>query len=162
MPGPKDLAKTTSSPLDTFSLFITDAMIDIIVAYINVDINVRCGKYKDALKATISKSSAIEIKALISLLYSSAAMKDNHLATSDLFDEKLCGSNYKSVMSEARFKFLVNCLRFGNKNTRDERKKTDSFASIRKYGIHLLHCNEHYKPGSYMTIEDVASHLNTV
>ncbi|KAK9730197.1 hypothetical protein QE152_g15445 [Popillia japonica] len=73
MPGPKDLEKTTYSPLDTFSPFITDAMVDIIVAYTNAEINVRCGKYKDPLKATVSNTSAIEIKSLIGLFYCSAA-----------------------------------------------------------------------------------------
>lgn len=122
MPGPKDLAKIALTIHDAFSLFITDSVIDTIVKHTNVEISVRSTMYKDS-KATISETCSSEIKALIGLLYFSAAMKNNHLPTSELFDEKLCGVNYKAVMSEARLKFLINCLRFDDKSTRDERKK---------------------------------------
>ena len=41
----------------------------------------------------------------------------------------VCGID---VLSRDRFNFLLNCLRFDEKSTRLERKKTDSFAPIRE------------------------------
>lgn len=152
--GPKDLAKAALTHFDTFSLFITESMIDTIVKYTNTEIDVRSKRYKDE-KATISETSATEIKALLGLLYFSAAMKNNHLPTSELFNDKLCGTNYSSAMSEARCKFLINCLRFDDKDSRDERKQSDAFAAVREIWDELIeHCKDLYKPGSYVTIDE--------
>ncbi|KAG8240605.1 hypothetical protein J6590_108232 [Homalodisca vitripennis] len=54
-----------------------------------------------------------------------------------------------------RFEFLINCLRFDEKTTRDARKELDPFAAIREiWDIFIQHCKELYTPGAYCTIDE--------
>jgi len=96
-----------------------------------------------------------EFYALFGLIILAAALKDNHLSTNLMFDNTYCGERYKATMSERRFKFLINCLRFDDKATRGERKKTDKFAPIRNvWDILLENCRSMYKPGTYLAIDE--------
>ncbi|GBP13516.1 hypothetical protein EVAR_6870_1 [Eumeta japonica] len=59
------------------------------------------------------------------------------------------------VMSRERFDFLLNCLRFDDKSTRDERKAQDKFAPIREWWeVFIQICRDSYKAGSYLTIDE--------
>lgn len=152
--GPTGAAKEALNPCKVFELLISDTIIDKIVMYTNAEILVRSQNYKDK-KATISATSPMEIKALIGLLIFSAALKDNHLNSQDLFDESLCGTTYKAVMSRERFKFLINCLRFDDKDSRKARQDVDPFAPIREIWEELIFsCKTLYKAGSYVTIDE--------
>lgn len=72
-----------------------------------------------------------------------------------MFDNSYCGDRYKATMSERRFKFLINCLRFDDKATRDVRKQTDKLAPIRHiWQIFLENCRTLYKPGTYLAIDE--------
>ncbi|GFQ95297.1 DDE_Tnp_1_7 domain-containing protein [Trichonephila clavata] len=93
-------------------------MIEKIVYHTNSEI-----RRKKEQKFTVSETCFDEIKALFGLLVLSAAMKNNHLATSELFDVTLRGQRCKAGMSEVRFRFLLNCLRFDSKDTRIGRKE---------------------------------------
>ncbi|VEN54762.1 unnamed protein product [Callosobruchus maculatus] len=152
--GPKDIAQEASNPLAGFSLFISDTMIDEIVIHTNNEIQVKSQNYTQE-KSTTSLTTSIEIKALIGLLIFSAALKNNHLSTQELFDVNLCGSTYKATMSRERFKFLINCLRFDDKTTRGTRKETDPLAAVRVIWDQLIdNCRNYYKAGSYITIDE--------
>lgn len=57
-------------------------------------------------------------------------------------------------MFEARFVFLVLCLRFEDPATREERRAYDKFAPIRKiWDIFIDHCQKIYVPGSNLTVD---------
>ncbi|GBP76074.1 PiggyBac transposable element-derived protein 4 [Eumeta japonica] len=105
--------------------------------------------------ATIAPTCEEELTALFGLLLLSAAKKDNHLTSLELFDPVFSGTRYISVMSRERFDFLLNCLRFDDKSTRDERKAQDKFAPIREWWeVFIQICRDSYKAGSYLTIDD--------
>ncbi|GBP32577.1 PiggyBac transposable element-derived protein 4 [Eumeta japonica] len=73
----------------------------------------------------------------------------------ELFDPVFSGTRYISVMSRERFDFLLNCLRFDDKSTRDERKAQDKFAPIREWWeVFIQICRDSYKAGSYLTIDE--------
>lgn len=128
-PGPIRSCKNELDPLQCLSFFITNDMIDIIVTHINAEIEIKSQKYKN-IKATQRPTDVHEIKALIGVLTLSAAMKDNHLPSRELFDVSFCGNRYRSTMSCERFEFLINCLRFDDKSTRQERRLADIFAPL--------------------------------
>jgi len=152
--GPTGVAKQALDPLEAFILFISNTVINEIVQHTNVEICIRSENYKDK-KATTSSTCVMEIKALLGLLIFSGALKNNHLNAQSLFDETLCGTTYKAVMSRERFKFLINCLRFDDKGTRADRKETDPFAPIRSIWEELIsNCKIFYKAGSYITIDE--------
>ncbi|CAH2108113.1 unnamed protein product [Euphydryas editha] len=152
--GPKNEAKNAMTPLEQFKLFISDSMVSIIVLHTNMEISTKREKYA-AKTATVSETCADEIYALIGLLLLSARKKDNHLTTAELFDSSESGTKYISVMSKDRFDFLLNCLRFDDKSTRQERQVTDKFAPIREIWEKLIAvCRDSYEPGSYVTVDE--------
>lgn len=152
--GPKDDGMHATSVLESFSLFITDDIISVIVSNTNKEIERKAANFKVA-KATICPTSTEEIKALIGLLILSGALKNNHLNTEKIFNEKYCSSLFRSTMSERRFCFLLRCLRFDDKTTRDTRRSNDRFAHIREiWDQFIAKCREVYKPGSFLTIDE--------
>lgn len=152
--GPKDSAKELYTPIESFSKFFTPHMLEIIVSHTNSEIRRKNCHYAEK-KFSTSETCVDEIKALLGLLVLTAAMKNNHLPTNELFDTSLCGERYKAGMSEVRFCFLLNCLRFDSKETRDERKEKDKFAPIREFWDEFIKsCMDSYKPGSYVTIDE--------
>lgn len=58
-------------------------------------------------------------------------------------------------MSKNRFEFLLNCLRFDDKSTREERKAQDKFAPIREiWDLFIQNCNKNYTPSEHVTIDE--------
>ncbi|XP_034940289.1 piggyBac transposable element-derived protein 4-like [Chelonus insularis] len=151
-PGPVRSCQNLLDPLQCFSSFITDNMIDLIVTHTNAEIAIKSRKYK-AVKSTQRPTNANEIRALIGILPLSAAIKDNHLPSRELFNNTFCGNRYCSTMTCERFDLLINCLRFDDKSTRQERRLTDVFAPFRDiWDLFIAKCRENYKSGCYLTI----------
>ncbi|CAG4977276.1 unnamed protein product [Parnassius apollo] len=82
-------------PIDFFSTFMTADMIRNIVGHTNEEIVLRSSKYKEQT-ATISSTCEEELTALLGLLLLSAAKKDNHLTSLELFDPTFSGTRYIS------------------------------------------------------------------
>ncbi|KAK3874622.1 hypothetical protein Pcinc_020442 [Petrolisthes cinctipes] len=58
-------------------------------------------------------------------------------------------------MSEDRFSFLISCLRFDDKDTREERRQTDRFAPIRKICyIFIEKFGKMYFPKETLTVDE--------
>lgn len=156
-PGPVGDAKNAIEPIDCFSLFVTDEMIELVMKYTNEEIERNRVKYKKKNEMTFSKIECIdELKALFGLFIYAAAKKDNHLPTTLLFNESHCGNWYRSTMSIKRFEFLIRCIRFDSRETRIERQEAgDKMAPVSEiWQLFLQNCRTHYKPGSYTTIDE--------
>jgi hypothetical protein len=153
--GTANNAKDITEPVDCFTNFITADMIRKILVHTIEEIELRSSKYKEKTAATISATCEEELTALIGLLLLSAAKKDNHLTSLELFDPTSSGTRYISVMSRDRFDFLLNCMRFDDKSTRNERKAQDKFAPIREWWeVFIQICRDSYKAGSYLTVDE--------
>lgn len=153
-PGPTRMCKNELDPLYCFSSFITEDMVNLIVTYTNAEIALKSKKYKN-VTATQRPTDASEVRALIGILTLTAAMKDNHLPSKEIFDTTFCGNRYRSTMSNERFDFLISCLRFDDKSTRQQRRQADVYAPFRDlWNLFIAACQENYKPGSYLTIDE--------
>lgn len=149
-PGPTRTCENELDPLRCFSSFITGGMIDLIVTHTNAEIEMKTEKYKK-VQATQKLTDENEIRALIGILTLSAAMKDNHLPSRELFDINFCGNRYRR--SNERFEFLINCLRFDDMSTRQQRRQADVFAPFRDFwDLFVTACQENYKPSCNLTI----------
>lgn len=63
---------------------------------------------------------------------------------------------FRACMSYHRFLFILRVLRFDEKATRDERKKTDKLASIRALlDQFVLNCKTVYTLGEFITIDEM-------
>ena len=62
---------------------------------------------------------------------------------------------FRATISRNRFEEIITCLRFDDKATREERKKTDKFAPIREiwsdFQNNIRTC---YTPGSFVTVDE--------
>jgi hypothetical protein len=154
IPGSKDEARHLIEPLECFEKFFTSHLMDEVLIRTNEDIELKASKYK-IQSSTVSQTGKEELRALLGLLVLSGALKNNHLSSKELFDPSICGSQNIAAMSCERFEFLIKCLHFDDRSTREERKKTDKFAPIRNiWEIFIKQCRELYKPGSYVTIDE--------
>uniref|UniRef100_A0A1I8N7Z3 PiggyBac transposable element-derived protein domain-containing protein n=1 Tax=Musca domestica TaxID=7370 RepID=A0A1I8N7Z3_MUSDO len=106
-------------------------------------------------KATYRDTSEHELRALIGILTLTAALKDNHLATDEIFDNTYSGTLYTSAMSRERFKFLIRCLRMDDKALRASLQPTDRFLPVRKvWDMFIEQCHTSYTPGSHTTVDE--------
>lgn len=63
--------------------------------------------------------------------YYAGALNFNSITTKELFDKETRISFIRSTISEARFVFFTNCIKFDDKDTREKRRKTVHFAPVR-------------------------------
>ena len=153
LPGPKAHASNTPEEILAWKLFFSDSMIDSITQYTNQEISKQCTKYKT--QSFTTATSKEEVLALFGLLYFSGVLKTSYLSTSDLWSKQIGMPIFRATMSQKRFEFLINCLRFDDKTTRDERKRDDKFAAIRSlWNEFIENCESNYTPGAYVTIDE--------
>lgn len=149
VPGARGNARNISSELEAWKVLFTDNMIDEIVTYTNQEIDIKKDSYGEA--RYVEHTDSVEILALIGLLYISGARKDAHLPTCEMFS-KQSAKIYRCILSEPRFKFLINCLRFDDKTLRN---RDDKFAPIRElWDSFITLCTESYIPHAYCTIDE--------
>lgn len=103
----------------------------------------------------MSLTEPAEIRALLGILISSGCQRDNHLSTREMFSPQTGSPLYRAAMSEEPFTFLVSCLRFDDKETREQRRLTDRFAAIRKiWDIFIDKCRKMYTPHEHLTVDE--------
>ncbi|KAF9405872.1 hypothetical protein HW555_013560 [Spodoptera exigua] len=83
LPGVKDVAKNAKEPLQCFSLFMDDSMIDKIVLYTNIYITKLHEKFSRDRDCKLTDT--IEIKALIGVLYMAGLKKISHLNVKEMW-----------------------------------------------------------------------------
>ncbi|KAI4455626.1 piggybac transposable element-derived protein 4 [Holotrichia oblita] len=136
LPGPIGLVKNATDELSTWKLFFDDEIITGIVTNTNREIARQAPKYKNQRFVHTTKNN--EIYAQFGLLYLSGALSSNNL--------------YTEEMSEKRFSFLLNSIRF-DKETRTERRRNDKFAPIRQiFSKFIENCSKNYTPNEYVTV----------
>lgn len=151
--GPTRMCRNVYEPGLCFDLFITDEIVEEIVQWTNVEIAVK--RQNTMTSATFRDTNSTEFRALIGILTLSAAMKDNHLSTDELFDSTFSGTRYVAVMSRDRFDFLIRCLRMDDKSLRLPLRQEDPFIPIRKvWELFITQCKMNYSPGEHVTIDE--------
>lgn len=98
-----------------------------------------------------------EILAFFGLLYLAGVKKAQHLNTDELWSTDCTAPEFFSAtMSKRRFHTLVQAIRFDDRNSRLERKKTDNLAPIRYiFDQFLKSCIESYTISEYSTIDEM-------
>nr|BDT63058.1 MAG: piggyBac transposable element-like protein [Trachysalambria curvirostris nimavirus] len=153
-PGPTEAIDEAERPSDFFLHFFDNEMIGQIALHTNETIDEIKPKYK-VQNAHTDHVTLLELRAVIGLLLFTGAKKDNHVGTHELWSLAYGSSLYRCVMSEQRFLFILRCLRFDDKRTREERKKKDNFAAIRGLWEKFIgHCIKNYEPGENVTIDE--------
>ena len=168
LPGNKAAARGVTSGTSAWSLFFTDDILNNIVIYTNKEILSQRENYtrdrpaidEDVANTNVRPSyvrdtNVIEIKALCGLYYYAGALNMNSVTTKELFNKETGLPFFRATMSESRFAFLTNCLRFDDKDTRKERRETDRLAPIRDvFQVIISKCSELYTPSEFCTLDE--------
>ncbi|KAG5862122.1 hypothetical protein JTB14_011702 [Gonioctena quinquepunctata] len=73
----------------------------------------------------------IELKAFIGLLYLAGVYRGNRQSLEDLWGSDGDGiEKFRHVMNIKRFRFIMRCMQFEDRTTRDERRKTDKIPIV--------------------------------
>ncbi|KAJ8931810.1 hypothetical protein NQ314_015206 [Rhamnusium bicolor] len=129
-------------------------MVDLIIQYTNAYIDSVSDNFER--ERNVRSTNITEIHALLGLLFYAGVHKANRLNLEELWKSDGSGVEmFRLTMSIKRFKFLFTCLRFDNKQTREERKKIDKFAPIREFfDLFLGNCKTGYSPSENVTIDE--------
>lgn len=129
-------------------------MIDLIVEHTNMKIEKTCIDLVLEEKAQTyhHHTDAIEIRAMIGVLYYCGMWKASQVDNNRLWDKSNGITVYRCVFSRARFNFLLSCLRFDNK---EERNADDRFAHIRQlWDLFMANCTNNYTSYSECTVDE--------
>lgn len=154
LPGPKAEARNAKSEYEAWKLFFDDNILQEIVTHTNKEIIRNQVKFSKAQRYT-GETDQIELEALFGLLYTSGALKYNHVNLDELWSKKYGPPIFRATMSKNRFSFLIKNLRFDDKTTRNQRKENDKFCAIRDiWERYVENCRNNYTPSEYVTVDE--------
>lgn len=152
--GPTAATQNAQTPLQCMELFFDELLIQEIVTHTNVFIDSVASNYK-VMRNTLKHTTTTEMKAFLGVLIMTAVRKDNHVFTREMWKSHLGLPIYRAAMAEDRFCFLIRCLRFDDKGTREERRVSDKFTLIRTvFDMFVEKCKENYQPGKNITVDE--------
>ncbi|XP_018324187.1 piggyBac transposable element-derived protein 4-like [Agrilus planipennis] len=155
LPDPRREAHGVQKEIDILKFFLDDNVFRMIVASTNIKIGVVREKYCRARDA--ADTDVTEIRAFIGLLYLIGSLRCSRKYMHDLWDNSR-GNGLESCylkMSENRFKFLLQCLRFDDIRDRHMRKEVDKLCSIRDLHELLINNFQRYFCASeYLTVDE--------
>ncbi|XP_051162149.1 piggyBac transposable element-derived protein 4-like [Leptopilina boulardi] len=157
-PAPKGDAMYARSPVESWAILFSNEILEIILKHTNEQINRRIGELERrqmVIDTSLHKvTDIVELKAVFGLLYYAGAHKLIKCKTMNWWSVHSMPL-FKATMSRNRFTFLFDCLRFDDKNTRNERKAIDCFTHIREiWDLFIERCKNNYEPGKNITIDE--------
>ncbi|XP_060855395.1 uncharacterized protein LOC132933083 [Metopolophium dirhodum] len=155
LPGVKGVAKNSKTIIDSWQLFFPDEVISEIVNFTNIKIQKIREHYSRVRDA--KDTDIIEMKAIIGLLYLSGSLRSSHQNLCDLWRTDGLGVDYfHATMNIRRFRFILQCLRFDDVNSRNTRIKTDRLAPVRNiFDGFVDRCQKYYTVGEYVTVDEM-------
>jgi hypothetical protein len=149
--GLTNTSENISSVEDAFMCFMPNKLLEKILDYSNLEYT-----HKNTSKKKTEEITIIELKAFIGLLLLAGLLGKSKIDLKCLWRRSpLEPPIFKATMSRTRFQDIISCLRFDDKRTREERKRTDKFAAIREIWSYFQNCLQTcYTPGSNVTIDE--------
>ena len=110
---------------------------------------------KNSMRSHHRETSLQELKALFGLFYASGLLKSSKCNPEDLWSEKTGLIEFRGSMSLKRYKFLLLCIRFDDKDTRNVRRTVDRFSPIREIWAEFIYsCGKYYSPSQWCTVDE--------
>ena len=148
-------ARLAKSLAECWVCFFTDDILDTVVTFTNQYINFVKDNY--ARNRDAKCTDVIKLKAFIGLLYLAGAYRANRQSLEELWGTEGDGvERFGLVMSIKRFKFLLRCMRFDDRDTRITRKAKDRLAPIREiFTLFVNNCQKNYSLGEFTAIDEM-------
>ena len=101
------------------------------------------------------------MKVLIGLLMLAGTYHADRLNFEDIWNNDGAGIEvFTMTVSLNLYRFLLCCLRFDDKATREEREKVDKLAPIRQiFEMFVQNCKKNYTPSEFVTIDELLCSL---
>ena len=130
---PSAFVPDENTHLALFGAFLTDSMLEDVVKYTNMKIEIFWATIGPAnhRSSTYQLIDLMDLNAIIGMLIFSGSKKDNHTITQEMFSTWSGRPFYRALYSQKRFEFVLRCLRFDDPDTRGERSQGDKFYLIR-------------------------------
>ena len=133
-PGPRNVALSVADPIESFSLFIANSLIDSILKFTNNRISIFHKQFPEPAKVPANRLINLdELKAYFGILYLRAALKQNLQDSYSIWYHESSCSIFPATMSLNRFSFITRSLQFDDRSTREECKKCDKFVCFRDF-----------------------------
>ncbi|CAK1583553.1 unnamed protein product [Parnassius mnemosyne] len=130
-------------------------MLESLVQFTNQKVSFYRTKFKNTTKAELCDTNVNEIKVFIGLMYYSSVFKCNDAYLHTIFATNGTGREiFRCVMSKWCFSCWINCLRFDDSTTREERLKDDKLAPISDMFDKFI-SNSQYTTGPYLCIDEM-------
>ncbi|XP_023239706.1 uncharacterized protein LOC111638264 [Centruroides sculpturatus] len=154
LPGPVGEARMAKSIMECWNLFVSEDILRIVVKYTNEQIKRIQPNYKR--ERDVKLTDLIEIKALVGIMYLTGCKRLNRCNAAEIWTSDGTGLEVvRTVMSAKRFMFLLGCLRFDNKKTRNKRLQTDNLAAVRDIIDPFVEsCRKNYCISEFCTIDE--------
>ena len=158
-PGPSRRATDIKTPLDSWSLLMTDDILLEIVTNTNKNIEAFVNEhvgFDENDKITFTEPTNIrEIRALIGLFYLFRRLNQNLHSVKDLFHYDSSCDVFAATMNYMRFYFLCQMVQFFDKETRAERWHMDRFTALKTFFESFnVNCATVRIPSEYLAIDD--------
>lgn len=159
-PGPTRHTSGVSNPLEAFSYFIPDDLLQSVVLNTNNTIRLFRDKFHKVIESSDKYTHCnfidlIELKAFIGLLYLRGALKQNLFNANFIWYHESANDIFSATMTLKRFQFICRFLQFDDKTTREERWKHDRYACIRCFFEEVNKNNAKGRnPSPYLAIDE--------
>ncbi|KAJ8932105.1 hypothetical protein NQ318_022242 [Aromia moschata] len=141
---------------DAFLKIIDLWMIDNILKFTNMYIDQLKIQHEYSRERDCKDITRDELLAYFGLLYLIGIKKAHHSNVKEIFANDGTGIQIvRAAMSYKRFLFITRCLRFDDKATRDERRRTDKLAAIRQFYPFVENCKSSFNLSQYTTIDEM-------
>lgn len=149
-PGLTDSSKNVTSFADSFSLFLTLEVKEVIVRYTNQKGFATKGDMWRILSVT-------ELDAFIGILVAMGANHHQKISVADLWSRPSAFHVplYAHIMSRDRFKEIFTCIRFDDTDTRKQRQEISRLAAMKEVTDAVReNCVKHYTPSAFLAVDE--------
>lgn len=157
--GPKGPANDVKEIIEAWSLYIDDEMIQTMIQHSTAEANrvyeVWNTVNPEKQQKHFVEPDVVEMKAFFGLMYIRGANKRHHTYLQELWSDRRGLPEFRATMSRDRYKELLRFLRFDDKSTREERRRSDKFAPIRElFEIFNEKCKSYWRLSEQVTIDE--------
>ncbi len=152
--GPLNAARNVTVILDSFSLFFTEEMLDLIIGHTNnfAEHYLENGGWMADRWSPIDK---IELRAFMSCLLFAGVSRSNNESLEQMWSLEFGRPFLRAVMGFQRFTMIMKFLRFDNKQDRSQRIGRDKMAHVRElWELFMQKCRTCYNPSGNCTIDE--------
>ena len=116
------------SEIESFELFLSEDILQTVLMHAN--------RKAREIHRTLSRLQSFktfsmdELKAGLAIILRTGSDRDNFTKLDNLWQPEDSKPFYRAVMPLVRFKFLLRCLQFHHRHTREKRKVHNKFAAV--------------------------------